>query len=58
MFPNRHNVYLHDTPSRELFAKTSRAFSSGCIRLEKPLELADYLLGRGSSRGRPSVSGP
>jgi murein L,D-transpeptidase YcbB/YkuD len=44
MFPNRHNVYLHDTPSRELFAKTSRAFSSGCIRVEKPLALADYLL--------------
>jgi len=44
MFPNRHNVYLHDTPSRELFARTTRAFSSGCIRIEKPLELADYLL--------------
>ncbi len=44
MFPNRHNVYLHDTPSRELFGRTSRAFSSGCIRLEHPLELADYLL--------------
>lgn len=44
IFPNRHNVYLHDTPSRELFAATSRAFSSGCIRLEKPLALADYLL--------------
>ena len=44
MFPNRHNVYLHDTPSRELFARTTRAFSSGCIRIEEPLELADYLL--------------
>jgi murein L,D-transpeptidase YcbB/YkuD len=44
MFPNSYHVYLHDTPSRELFAKTERAFSSGCIRLEKPIELAEYLL--------------
>lgn len=44
MFPNRFNVYLHDTPSKELFAKTSRTFSSGCIRIEKPVELAVYLL--------------
>ncbi|MFH1007933.1 MAG: L,D-transpeptidase family protein [Candidatus Latescibacterota bacterium] len=44
MFPNKYNVYLHDTPSRELFAKTERTFSSGCIRIEKPIELAEYLL--------------
>jgi murein L,D-transpeptidase YcbB/YkuD len=44
MFPNKFNVYLHDTPSRELFAKTERAFSSGCIRIEKPLDLAVLLL--------------
>jgi len=44
MFPNPYHVYLHDTPSRELFSKTERAFSSGCIRLEKPIELAEYLL--------------
>jgi murein L,D-transpeptidase YcbB/YkuD len=44
MFPNKFNVYLHDTPSRELFAKSERAFSSGCIRIEKALELAEYLL--------------
>jgi len=44
IFPNSYHVYLHDTPSRELFAKTERAFSSGCIRLEKPIELAEYLL--------------
>ncbi len=44
MFPNKFDVYLHDTPSRELFAKTVRTFSSGCIRIEKPIELAEYLL--------------
>ncbi len=44
MFPNKYNVYLHDTPSQELFAKTVRTFSSGCIRIEKPIELAEYLL--------------
>jgi murein L,D-transpeptidase YcbB/YkuD len=44
MLPNPYDVYLHDTPSRDLFAKTSRAFSSGCIRIEKPLALAEYLL--------------
>ena len=44
MFPNKYNVYLHDTPSKELFNKTKRTFSSGCIRIQKPLELAEYLL--------------
>ncbi|NNF07687.1 MAG: L,D-transpeptidase family protein [Candidatus Eisenbacteria bacterium] len=44
MFPNVHNVYLHDTSSPELFAKEDRAFSSGCIRVEKPMELAELLL--------------
>ncbi|WP_238524811.1 L,D-transpeptidase family protein [Halanaerobium hydrogeniformans] len=44
MFPNRFNVYLHDTPSKYLFDETERGFSSGCIRIEKPIELALYLL--------------
>ncbi len=44
IFPNAHAIYLHDTPDRELFSQSVRAFSSGCIRLEKPLELAAYLL--------------
>ena len=44
MFPNPFDVYLHDTPSRDLFAKPERALSSGCIRLGDPLALAEYLL--------------
>jgi len=44
MFPNPHNVYLHDTPARTLFARDVRAFSHGCIRLARPLELADQVL--------------
>ena len=43
MFPNEHSVYLHDTNAPELFNKSERSFSSGCIRLEKPLALLDYL---------------
>jgi len=44
MFPNRHLVYLHDTPSQELFRHSERTFSSGCIRVEKIRELAVLLL--------------
>ena len=44
MFPNSYDVYLHDTPSRELFSKSDRAFSSGCVRVAEPLDLAELLL--------------
>jgi len=44
IFPNEFSIYLHDTPARELFNKTKRTFSSGCIRIENPIELAAYLL--------------
>lgn len=43
LFPNSFNIYLHDTPSKELFGETKRAFSHGCIRLEEPLKLACYI---------------
>jgi murein L,D-transpeptidase YcbB/YkuD len=45
IFPNDFNIYLHDTPEDELFAKDVRAFSHGCIRLEHPAELAQVVLG-------------
>jgi L,D-transpeptidase YcbB len=44
IFPNRYNVYLHDTPARELFARSRRAFSHGCIRVSDPLALLAHLL--------------
>lgn len=44
MFPNIHNVYLHDTPTRGLFSQRQRAFSSGCMRTQHPLELSAWLL--------------
>ena len=51
MFPNPHNVYLHDSPARSLFSRNERAFSHGCIRLERPLELADQVLRAGGVSG-------
>jgi murein L,D-transpeptidase YcbB/YkuD len=44
MFPNRHNIYLHDTPQKSLFARERRAFSHGCIRLRDPFDFAYALL--------------
>ena len=46
MFPNRHNIYLHDTPAKNLFSRESRAFSHGCIRLNDPFDFAYALLAR------------
>ena len=44
IMPNDHSIYLHDTPADQLFKREDRALSHGCIRLEKPEELAEYLL--------------
>jgi L,D-transpeptidase YcbB len=48
IFPNSYNVYMHDSPEQELFSRTRRDFSHGCIRLERPADLADWVL-----RGNP-----
>ncbi len=45
IFPNNHAVYLHDTPNRNLFASQTRAFSHGCVRVDKPFELAQEIMG-------------
>lgn len=61
MFPNDHSVYLHDTPARNLFTASRRAFSSGCVRVEDPRWLARWLLandqGWGVSRVREALAG-
>ena len=44
IFPNKHFVFLHDTPHRELFSHTQRNFSSGCIRIQDPLKLAELVM--------------
>lgn len=44
IFSNPFSVYIHDTPSKALFKKQRRSYSSGCIRIEKPMQLAEYLL--------------
>ncbi|MFX0540336.1 L,D-transpeptidase family protein [Roseovarius sp. S4756] len=46
MFPNKYNIYLHDTPSKNLFNRNVRAFSHGCIRLQRPFDFAYEILSR------------
>ena len=45
LFPNKHAIYMHDTPSKSLFERESRAFSHGCIRLQNPRGMAAAVLG-------------
>jgi L,D-transpeptidase YcbB len=56
LFPNHHAVYLHDTSNPRLFERTVRAFSSGCIRTDRPLELATLLISRDQGRDPEEVS--
>ena len=44
LFPNQHDIYLHDTPSKSLFSRSVRAYSHGCVRVENPMDFADALL--------------
>ena len=50
MFPNEHSIYLHDTPSRGLFASQRRAFSHGCVRVDDPMRLGELVMG-GAEKG-------
>jgi L,D-transpeptidase YcbB len=57
IFPNEHDVYLHDTPDGHLFSRTERAFSSGCVRIERPRDFARLLLRLQSDRDPDSLDG-
>ena len=56
MFPNKYSVYLHDTPSQYLFLETDRSFSSGCIRLQKPFKLADFILAKDNKLDKININ--
>ena len=56
VFPNQFDVYLHDSPHKGLFRQNVRAFSHGCIRIEKPVELAHYLLGADPAWSREALA--
>lgn len=55
MFPNSHDVYLHDTPTRDLFSKTRRDFSSGCIRVRNPIDLVEWVIGPSTQWSREKL---
>lgn len=55
IFPNAYDIYLHDTPSRNLFAETQRNFSHGCIRISEPQKFAEFLLRNDSTWTKASI---
>ncbi len=55
LFPNKHAVYLHDTPSRSLFSRSARAYSHGCVRVQNPMEFAEALLANEPVLSRASL---
>lgn len=55
LFPNSYNIYLHDTPNKELFSASKRSFSHGCIRLGEPAKLAQFLLRRDTTYTMDSI---
>ena len=56
MFPNEHDIYLHDTPADSLFAKELRTFSHGCVRVERPFDLAAWVMGGDISKVREAIA--
>ncbi|MGH7603771.1 MAG: L,D-transpeptidase family protein [Gemmatimonadaceae bacterium] len=58
LFPNDFNIYLHDTPNHELFNKDVRAFSHGCIRVENPTALAEWVLGWPADKVQQEMDNP
>jgi murein L,D-transpeptidase YcbB/YkuD len=58
IFPNKHFVFLHDTPHRELFSHAERAFSSGCVRIQDPLKLAELVLDDPVKYSRSKLEAP
>src|SRR5207237_7436447 len=56
-FPNKHDVYMHDTPERNLFGGAIRAFSHGCMRVQNPIKLAEVLLAHDKSLSTEEVQG-
>ena len=55
LFPNKHDVYLHDTPSKSLFSRSYRAFSHGCVRVQDPMAFADALMANEPNISRASL---
>jgi murein L,D-transpeptidase YcbB/YkuD len=58
MFPNKHAIYMHDTPDRDLFARENRAISNGCVRLEDPRAMAAAVLGWSGDQVASRLAGP
>ncbi len=56
MFPNKHAVYMHDTPAKNLFSKLTRAYSHGCVRVQKPYKFAQTLLGWSKERVSSTIT--
>ncbi|MEM7069699.1 MAG: L,D-transpeptidase family protein, partial [Pseudomonadota bacterium] len=56
LFPNKHSIYMHDTPSKSLFKKQHRAFSHGCVRLHDPQGMAAAVLGKSKGHIKANIS--
>jgi L,D-transpeptidase YcbB len=57
LFPNKHSIYMHDTPTRKLFKESKRNFSHGCVRVENPRDFAQVLLGWDRDKIDSSIDG-